>query len=83
MVTKEGETIKYKKRRFIPSDREDSITIIEISIKSRDRIDLISAKVFGDPEQFWRLCDMNLIMHPLDLTSEDNIGKNIIIKSEI
>ncbi|MGH9980760.1 MAG: hypothetical protein ACRD6U_04300 [Nitrososphaeraceae archaeon] len=85
IVTKEGEIIKYKKRRFIPLDREDSITVAEINIHLGERIDLISAKVFGDPEQFWRLCDMNGIMHPLDLVvTDDTIGKDIIkIKNQI
>ena len=54
--------------------------MLEIDIIAGDRIDLISSKYLGDPEQFWRLCDMNGVMHPLDLT--DEIGKIIKIKSE-
>jgi hypothetical protein len=26
--------------------------------------------MFGDPEQFWYVCDSNNAMHPLDLTIE-------------
>ena len=26
--------------------------------------------MLGDPEQFWRICDANDAMHPLDMTSE-------------
>lgn len=72
-----GTTIKYKKRRFIPQEKENEITIIETMVMAGDRIDLISSKYLGDPEQFWRLCDMNGCMHPLDLT--DKIGKVIKI----
>jgi hypothetical protein len=76
-----GELIRYKKRRFIPKDKEEQLVLSEFDIVSGDRIDLVSFKYFGDPEQYWRLCDMNGIMHPLDLTRE--IGKTIIIKGDI
>ena len=79
-VANDGRIIKYKRRRFIPHDNENKITLEEINITAGDRIDLISAKHLGDPEQFWRLCDMNEIMHPLDLTSQ--IGKIIKITSQ-
>ena len=79
-IANDERIIKYKSRRFIPHDKENAITIEEISITDGDRIDLISANHLGDAEQFWRLCDMNEIMHPLDLTSE--IGKIIKITSQ-
>lgn len=34
-----------------------------------DRIDLVSSRSLGDPEQFWRLCDANNAMYPLILTT--------------
>jgi hypothetical protein len=81
LVTRDGKTIKYKKRRFIQKEKENQTDIIlETKIVAGDRIDLISFKYFADPEQFWRLCDMNGVMHPLDLTT--NIGKTIKITSE-
>ena len=80
VVANDGKTIKYKKRRFIPKEKESQITILEIDIVAGDRIDLISSKYLADPEQFWRLCDMNGVMHPLDLTEE--IGKTIKIIGE-
>jgi len=80
IVTNDGNTIKYKKRRFIPKEKENQITILEIDIVTGDRIDLISSKYLADPEQFWKLCDMNGVMHPLDLTAE--VGKTIKITSE-
>jgi hypothetical protein len=79
LVTKDGKTVKYKKRRFIPKERENKSTILEIDIVTGDRLDLISSKYLADPEQFWRLCDMNGVMHPLDL---EEIGKTIKIIGE-
>ena len=29
-----------------------------------ERLDLIAAAYFGDPEQFWRLCDANATLQP-------------------
>lgn len=80
VITNDGNTIKYKKRRFIPKEKEGQTTIFEVDIVTGDRIDLISSKYLADPEQFWRLCDMNGVMHPLDLT--EKIGKTIKITSE-
>ena len=80
VVGNDGKIIKYKKRRFIPKEKESQINILEIEIVAGDRIDLISSKYLADPEQFWRLCDMNGVMHPLDLTEE--VGKTIKIIGE-
>jgi len=80
IVSDNGNIIKYKKRRFIPKEKENQVIISEIVITAGDRIDLISFKYLADPEQYWRLCDMNGIMHPLDLTKP--IGKTIKITSD-
>jgi hypothetical protein len=80
VVTNDGKIIKYKRRRFIPKEIDIQIPILEIDIVTGDRIDLISSKYLANPEQFWRLCDMNGIMHPLDLT--EKIGKTIKIIGE-
>ena len=33
-----------------------------------DRLDLITARTLGDPEQFWRVCDANDALDPAELT---------------
>lgn len=72
-----GEQIPYKSRRFIPSaDQLQPLTTV--TVKDGDRIDLIAAQVFGDPLLFWRLCDGNDIMHPLELI--ETIGQKIEVK---
>jgi hypothetical protein len=62
-------TITYKKRRFLPDASEISL-LQEMTISSGDRLDRIAARLGGDPEQFWRICDTNNVMHPLELTNE-------------
>ena len=32
-----------------------------------ERLDHVAARAFGDPEQFWRLCDANAELRPGDL----------------
>jgi hypothetical protein len=66
-LTKEnGQIIVYKKRRFLP-DIEKMPLLQEVTVTSGDRLDLIAAKLLGDPEKFWRICDANNAMDPLDL----------------
>ncbi len=63
-------TVTYKKRRFLPDGSEMSL-LQEVTITAGDRLDRIAAKLLGDPEQFWHLCDANNnSMHPLEMTSE-------------
>jgi hypothetical protein len=69
-VELKGRIVSYKKRRFLP-DGKDMVLLQEITITEGDRLDRIAAKVGGDPEQYWRICDANNnIMHPLELTNE-------------
>jgi hypothetical protein len=76
METKEGGKITYKRRRFLPDLSKMSI-LVELTVNDGDRLDMISSKITGDPEQFWRICDANNSLHPLELTSEP--GKSIRI----
>jgi hypothetical protein len=62
-------TITYKKRRFLPDASKISL-LQEMTISSGDRLDRIAARLGGDPEQYWRICDTNNVMHPLELTNE-------------
>ena len=64
-----GQIVVYKKRRFVPS-AEKMPLLLEVTVTAGDRLDSIAAKVLGDPEQFWRICDANDAMYPFDLVSE-------------
>ncbi|RPI88962.1 MAG: LysM domain-containing protein, partial [Planctomycetaceae bacterium] len=35
-----------------------------------DRLDNITARYLGDPTQFWRVCDANLVLLPDELSDE-------------
>jgi hypothetical protein len=67
LLTKDGRTIRYKRMRFVPqvSSRPRLFTKAQLG----DRPDLIAFRAIGDPELFWRLCDLNLVRRPVDLTA--------------
>ena len=68
-TTPDGRIVAYKRRRFLPQG-EDMPLLVEITVVQGDRLDLITARTLGDPEQFWRVCDANSSMNPCDLTAE-------------
>jgi len=69
LTAPDGSVIAYKRRRFLP-DGEKIPLLVEVTVTEGDRLDLITARTLGDPEQFWRVCDANNAMNPSDLTAE-------------
>ncbi|HEY6112361.1 MAG TPA: hypothetical protein VIV62_07590 [Chthoniobacterales bacterium] len=74
--TSDEKTIVYLRRRFVPRP-ERFASLLEHTVVEGDRIDNVTAKYLGDPEQFWRLCDANNAMRPGELT--ETIGARIRI----
>jgi hypothetical protein len=65
-IKSDGQTISYKRRRFLPEGSSLPI-MTETKVEQSDRLDLISSRTIGDSEQFWRVCDANNAMLPFDL----------------
>ena len=65
--TPEGLTIVYLKRRFVPSPERFALLQEHVVLKG-ERLDNITARYLGDPEQFWRVADANGAMRPEELT---------------
>lgn len=74
-TTAEGREIKYKRRRFLPAPATDTGVFAEHTVTQGERLDNVTARYLGDPEQFWQLADANNAMHPDDLTAE--IGRRL------
>jgi hypothetical protein len=72
----DGRTIIYLERRFVPSP-ENFTLLQEHLVVQGDRLDNITARYLGDPEQFWRICDANGAMRPDELT--ETIGRRLRI----
>ena len=73
ITTPASRTVRYKRVRFIPETRG----VLPYSVTQGDRLDLISHRAYGDPEQFWRICDGNTAMRPNDLIAE--LGRRLAI----
>ena len=71
-----GRTITYVKRRFLPQGQAIPI-LEEVIITEGDRLDLITYRTLGDPEQFWQICDANNAMNPVELT--EDLGSSLVI----
>lgn len=74
--TGDGKTIIYLKRRFVPQPERFTLLQEHVVVQG-DRLDNITARYLGDPEQFWRICDANGAMRPDALTEE--IGRRLRI----
>ncbi len=70
--------IAYKRRRFIPSS-EGNIVLLEHTVVQQDRLDNIANTYLGDPTQFWRICDVNHVLQPWELTREPGLRIKIAL----
>ena len=78
LTTPDEREIIYLRRRFLP-DGTRAVILTEHVITQGDRLDTITARYLGDPEQFWLICDANNAMRPDDLTAESAIGHRLPI----
>jgi hypothetical protein len=68
----DGHIIVYKPRRFLPPG--NAIPLLqEVTVNPGDRLDLITARILGDPLQYWQVCDANNCMNPFALTDDDAV----------
>jgi hypothetical protein len=68
-----GRQITYKLLRITPV----TTPMTTHAVAQGDRLDLLSYQYYGDPEQFWRICDANNAQRPDNLTAE--AGTQLII----
>ena len=76
LETEDGKKYVYVRRRFVPSPDRFEL-LFEYTVTQGERLDVITAQLLGDPEQFWRLCDANGAIRPDELT--DTIGRRLRI----
>ena len=68
-TTEGGRALRYVRRRFLPRGRSIPL-LVEHRVEDGERLDLITARTLGDPEQFWQVADANDGMNPRELTEE-------------
>jgi hypothetical protein len=65
----DGRVVTFVRRRFLPAGAAIPL-LVEVTVASGDRLDLVTATTLGDPEQSWRVADANDAMHPADLVAD-------------
>ena len=63
-VAPDRREVAYKSRRFLPRGLGEGGTT---AVAQSERLDLVAFRVLRQPDQFWRLCDVNEEMSPFDL----------------
>ena len=60
----------YLTRRFVPEpDRFGTLSVHIVA--QGERLDMTAARLVGDPEQYWRLCDSNGAIWPEELEAPE------------
>ncbi|HEX9932271.1 MAG TPA: hypothetical protein VGB08_05465 [Allosphingosinicella sp.] len=72
----DGSTETYVGRRIIPATGRYQANARH-KVIADDRIDRIAAEAFGDPEQYWKICDANGDADPAHAAEPD--GRLLII----
>jgi hypothetical protein len=68
----DGRQLVYLTRRFLPP--LDGFSFVGTHrVAAAERPDLLAQTYFGDPLQFWQLCDANGVMNPPDLTATPGV----------
>jgi hypothetical protein len=70
LIQRDGASIAYLARRLVPSP-ERYATLSVHRVDAGERLDQVTARLIGDPEQFWTLCDVNGAIWPEELEGED------------
>lgn len=76
MTLTDGRRVAYLKRRMVPPASHFSL-LQEHVVTRGERLDLIAAKYFDDPELFWQICDANDATRPERLV--ETVGERIRI----
>ena len=78
LKTPEGRIVTYVRRRFLPQGQKMPL-LVEVTVTDGDRLDLITGRTLGDPEQFWRVADANNALDPSELTAEPGATVRVLV----
>lgn len=66
----DGAPVAYLARRWVPAPDRFATLSMTRTLEG-DRLDRISTRLIGDPEQYWQLCDANGVLWPEDLEAPE------------
>jgi len=68
LAAPDGTPVSYVARRFIPAP--EAFTVLQrYRVQQGDRVDVVAARLVGNPLSYWQLCDANLALEPAELTA--------------
>lgn len=67
-TTPDGQVITYVARRVLPPP-EIFTPLAWHRLSQSERVDMLAEQYYGDPEQYWRICDANRVYRPADTTT--------------
>jgi hypothetical protein len=70
--------VRYLRRRT-PPDPAATPTLALHRVAEDDRLDLVSARYYGDPTAFWQVCDANAALDPDTLVAPDAAGTVLVV----
>jgi hypothetical protein len=70
--------VRYLRRRLRP-DASGAPALARHRVTEDDRLDLVSARYYGDPTAAWRICDANHALDPDDLVGRDAAGRLLVV----
>jgi hypothetical protein len=65
----EPRVIAYVRRRLV-TGAPSNATLVSHAVVQGERLDHLAARYFGDPTQFWRICDANNVLRPEELVAQ-------------
>jgi len=68
--TVEGTRVLYLRRRFLPQPADVPSGRDYETLDTNERLDTIAVNTIGDPLAYWRVCDANGALDPLELLEE-------------
>lgn len=78
----DGTQARYVARRLLP-DPDTLSQVGSYTVRPGDRLDLIAAAEFGDPQQAWRIADAARVLDPDELTQTPGTALRITLPQGI
>lgn len=72
----DGESVEFIGRRIIPAVERYKVLDRHRTVAS-ERIDQVGDAFYGDPEQYWRICDANGVERPAE--ASEPAGRLLVI----
>ncbi|MDP5181586.1 LysM domain-containing protein [Blastococcus sp. BMG 814] len=73
--------VSYLRRRLHGTSSAPALAHHRVA--EEDRLDLVSARYYGDPMAFWRICDANHALDPDDLVARDAAGRLLVVPAPV